>query len=267
MDRRTVRDTLRRMGTRERICIGLAVAAVILAVCGIGYTVWHYHSLRVSEQRFEALKEGDTELEITGEIQTQSPYDFDKLRETNGDIYAWLTVPGTDVDYPILQSETDNYYLDHNLDGSQGYPGCLYTNSDNQKDFSDLLTVVYGHDMRSTGTMFHTLHSFEDATFFAENQTMEVYTEDAAYTYTICAASRFSDTYIPSYYGVTEPAARGAFLSHLYDAAEGDEISHTREIPEELREAPLLILSTCIKNQDEDRYLVVGYLSGVEEYR
>ena len=42
-----------------------------------------------------------------------------------------------DRDYPLLQSETDNYYLDYNLDHSKGYPGCIYTNQCNRKDFSD----------------------------------------------------------------------------------------------------------------------------------
>ena len=53
-------------------------------------------------------------------------------------MYAWIYVPGTNVDYPVLQHPTDDaYYLEHNMDGSKGLPGCIYTESVNTKDFTD----------------------------------------------------------------------------------------------------------------------------------
>ena len=56
----------------------------------------------------------------------------------NPDVYAWITVPGTEIEYPILQHPSDNsYYFMHNIDGSYGYPGCIYTENLNSKDFTD----------------------------------------------------------------------------------------------------------------------------------
>ena len=97
----------------------------------------------------EVIAEPETE-ESTEEtvIYCDPVYDFGQLHEQNQDIYAWIVVPGTQVDYPLLQSETDNYYLDYNLDHSKGYPGCIYTNQCNRKDFSDYNTVLYGHNMK-----------------------------------------------------------------------------------------------------------------------
>ena len=65
--------------------------------------------------------------------------DFDKLhKEVSEDIYAWIYIPDTNIDYPVFQHPTDNaYYLEHNVDGSEGYPGCIYTENYNSKDFSD----------------------------------------------------------------------------------------------------------------------------------
>lgn len=250
----------------ERLAL---IAAVVAALVCAGISVYYFYDQRQGEKQFAELR--DTALPDTSRVESEPEteralaaerlYDFDELRDTNNDIYAWITVPGTDVNYPVLQSETDNYYLDHNLDHSSGYPGCIYTNQDNSKDFTDLLTVLYGHDMRSTGAMFHSLHSFEDATFFALNQDIIIYTEDARLTYTICAASRFTDVYIPAYYEVTVPEARGAFIEQLLAMAETDGISHTRQIAKEYDKEPVIILSTCIKNEDESRYLIVGVLT------
>lgn len=114
-------------------------------------------------------------------------YDFGQLHEQNEDIYAWIVVPGTQVDYPLLQSETDNYYLDYNLDHSKGYPGCIYTNQCNRKDFSDYNTVLYGHNMKN-GSMFGSIHSFEDETFFDGHPYIYVYTENERLTYEIYEA-------------------------------------------------------------------------------
>ncbi len=74
----------------------------------------------------------------TGELQSlidmgvpipEKEVDFEELRENvNEDIYAWIYIPDSKIDYPIVQHPIDNfYYLNYNLDGSYGYPGCIYT--------------------------------------------------------------------------------------------------------------------------------------------
>lgn len=115
--------------------------------------------------------------------------DFDKLHnEISEDIYAWIYIPNTHIDYPVFQHPTDNsYYLEHNIDGSEGYPGCIYTENYNAKDFSDQHTVIYGHNMRDT-TMFSDLHLYEDEEFFENNRYVYIYTEDMVYVYKIFAA-------------------------------------------------------------------------------
>ncbi|MCD7708953.1 MAG: class B sortase, partial [Clostridiales bacterium] len=87
----------------------------------------------------------------------QKNLDWDSLRETNSDIYAWIYIPGTNVDYPVLQHPTDDtYYLNYNMNGTRGYPGCIYTELATSKEFTDFNTVIYGHNMRNK-TMFATL--------------------------------------------------------------------------------------------------------------
>ena len=64
--------------------------------------------------------------------------DFEALQaEQNPDIYGWITIPDTQIDYPILQSEEElDYYLEHNIDGSTGLPGCIYTQMINSRSLA-----------------------------------------------------------------------------------------------------------------------------------
>ena len=105
---------------------------------------------------------GDTETNSHKEQYDipQKNLDWEELEAVNPDIYAWIYIPNTNIDYPVLQRSGDNdYYLEHNLDGSRGKPGCIYTEDLNSKEFTDYNTVIYGHNMKS-GAMFRTLHDF-----------------------------------------------------------------------------------------------------------
>jgi sortase B len=247
------------------ICLFLAIICLVYVII-IQYKKWH------NEQVYEQLREVERTELVTEILELEEPteestiycqplYDFAELHQENEDIYAWIIVPGTQVDYPVLQSEVDNYYLDYNVDGSKGYPGCIYTNKCNKQDFSDYNTVFYGHNM-GNGTMFGCLHSFEDQTFFDENDSIVIYTETARLTYQIYAAVKFNDQYIPTYYDVTTWEGTQSFLLALEEYMDEEE-SHKRDGVEITAEDRLITLSTCVKNERSRRYLIIGKL--VEE--
>ena len=82
--------------------------------------------------------------------------DLEQYRNINCDVVGYLSIPETIISYPILQDTEDNdYYLHHNIDGSKGYPGCIYIENYNHKDFEDSAPVIYGHNMKND-TMFGT---------------------------------------------------------------------------------------------------------------
>ena len=185
--------------------------------------------------------------------------DFVQLQEnTNADIYAWIYVPNTKIDYPVLQHPTDNYYyLNYNLDGSKGYPGCIYTENYNSKEFSDPLTVMYGHNMKN-GSMFANLHLFEDSQFFDENRYIYIYLPDDVLVYEIFASYIHSDAHL--LYGTN-------YSDEVHFAAYIDEVLSQRSMNVNLREGvevdtddKILTLSTCVANQGDKRYLVQGVL-------
>ena len=196
--RKKERRALRRRKTADWTVVLILCA---IAVCCGGYLIYHHWSVKQRELEYEKLRQEETlsaatetviaepETEESTEetvIYCDPVYDFGQLHEQNEDIYAWIVVPGTQVDYPLLQSGTDNYYLDYNLDHSKGYPGCIYTNQCNRKDFSDYNTVLYGHNMKNL-SMFGSLKKYKTEDFYKDHQFFTIYTSECAYRYQIFA--------------------------------------------------------------------------------
>lgn len=185
--------------------------------------------------------------------------DFAKLKEeTNADIYAWIYIPDTKIDYPVLQHPTDNYYyLDYNLDGSKGYPGCIYTEDYNSKDFTDSNTVLYGHNMKN-GTMFAGLHKYADSQYFEEHPYVYIYTEDELLVYQIFAAYEYTNAHLLKKFDPTTEYGFGQYLKEI------DEVRSMNSVRDENIQPDvddnLLTLSTCIANKPDNRFLVQGVL-------
>ena len=128
---------------------------------------------------------------IACHLRLENTIDFDTLQEKNPDVYAWIQIPGTLVDYPILQHPTDRlYYLNHTIDGTAGLPGSIYSEAIHPKDFSAPMTVLYGHNMRN-GTMFGSLHDYEDPAELTEAPYVYSYLPEKTLVYQVFAAVRF----------------------------------------------------------------------------
>lgn len=192
----------------------------------------------------------------SGEIKI----DFELLQAQNPDIYAWITVPGTGIDYPVLQKSGtediyDNYYLDHKADLSEGLPGAIYTQPVNSRDFKDSVTVLYGHNMKNGG-MFSSLHEFEDRDFFEKNRQIIIYTPDNTFVYEIFAAADFSDVLIPYEYDFNDDSEIRRYLEDVEECR-----VNFRNETEVLKSDKILTLSTCYSGRDENRLLIQAVLT------
>ena len=190
------------------------------------------------------------------------PVDFAGMWKVNQDVYAWITIPGTVIDYPILQHATDNtYYLNYNIDGSHGYPGCIYTENMNSKEFTDNNTVIYGHNMKN-GTMFSGLHKFEDSTFFEEHTKVHIYTPEKELTYTIFAAYIYDDRHLLYSFDFANEQVYAAYLTEIQNMRSMNAL--IREDVEVTTEDKIITLVTCIGNQTSKRLLVQAVLDHPE---
>lgn len=185
--------------------------------------------------------------------------DFAELTANiNADIYAWIYIPDTEIDYPVLQHPTDNsYYLNYNLDGSKGYPGCIYSEDYNTKDFSDPNTVLYGHNMKN-GTMFAGLHKYADMDYLMEHPYVYIYTPERLYVYEIYAAYEYSNAHLLLNYDFDNKVFFGEYLDEIRELRS---MNHNiKDDVEVTTEDNILTLSTCITNKPNNRYLVQGVL-------
>lgn len=228
-----------------------------------------------TEENPEAEAESDIEEEDKGtdtidrleEAGIEIPdkaLDWDALHEKNGDIYAWIYVPDTTVDYPVLQHPTDNsYYLNHNMDGTKGYPGCIYTEDFNSKDFSDIHTVIYGHNLKDK-TMFSSLHNFEDEELFNEDHYIFIYTEDYVFVYRIFAAYEFDSLHLLDNYDYTNEYVYEDYLRQIYQTT--DRVANVRADIQVTTEDKIVTLSTCTADHDSNRrFLITGVLVNPRE--
>ena len=258
----------------------ITILCVIALIGSVGYMANYFIKTNSAEKSYEEIKEmavteetiQETEQskepvqEETEEIEEKEPVeipiDFASLKEKNSDIYAWITIPGTKVDYPILQKpEDDSYYLNHTVDGVEGLPGSIYTESVHNQEFTESNTVIYGHNMKDD-TMFGSLHDYEKADFFKDNRTVCIYTPTNIFTYEIFAAVTYSDAYIPFAFDFTSDEGYQAFLDSVYESK-----NMTNQFAEDVEvttEDCIITMSTCIGGKPNNRYLVLGVLKDVQ---
>ena len=184
------------------------------------------------------------------------PINFDYLTSLNEDIIAWIEVQGTEVDYPVLYDTTTvRYYLSHNYSGAFSPFGSAFVLSDNAWDFNDFNTVVYGHNLPD-GSMFASLHRFEDQEFFDKNKTIVVYTPERMLCYQVFAAYRTDNLDQLKNFKYDTAEDRQAYLDRIYTHDVKAIFDPDVEVTPDDR---IITLSTCIGNPSY-RYLVQGVL-------
>ena len=99
--------------------------------------------------------------EVTGDehLESLADIDLDALREVNPDVIGWIRIPGTKVDYPLLQGQDNDYYLKHTWDGKENSVGSIFMEHRNSPELTDFNTIVYGHNMND-GSMFANIRRY-----------------------------------------------------------------------------------------------------------
>ncbi|MBQ3150007.1 MAG: class B sortase [Clostridia bacterium] len=202
-------------------------------------------------------------VETTLDDRVFNPVDFAALKKRNPEVYAWIVVPNTDIELPILQSHADDlYYLDRDIDGKKSRLGSIFTQSANKRDFSDPVTLIYGHNYY-TGGMFTNLHYFEDKKFFDENEYFYIYTPDRRLTYRIVSAYKYDDRHILNSFDFSDESVRREYFDYTLNP-----LSMLRNVREGVTlstDDKLVVLSTCLTGGYSGRYLVSGVLINDEQ--
>ncbi len=204
--------------------------------------------------------EFETETESETETETESPIDFEGLWELNSDIYAWIRIPGTVINYPVLQSVgEEDFYLTHDIEGNEDIYGSIYTQRYNEKDFSDFNTIIYGHNMKDD-TMFGWLSELADLGTLWDHNVIYIYLPDRTLEYWIFAAYVSDNMHQLGGVNTRSRKDRQEYLDKVEERCADVRTFDRRLFDKVTSDSHILTLSTCYQNDPEHRFLVQAVL-------
>ncbi len=268
-----------RMRKRKTTILNCLLVFFILVFLGSGgYLGYYFYNIKKSQDSFDDLKalitddgnsggsdtgtagdaeSGGLEYEVINGVKVQTK--LAGVYAKNNDFIGWLKIDGTNVDYPVMYTPTDEQKYLH-LDFYQEYSssGTLFLskNSDPFQPSDNIL--IYGHNMKA-GTMFHTLLQYESQDFYKEHKTFTFDTINENGTYEVIAAFRTeideSNDKLFKYYEFNNAADQAEFDEYVSKVKKMTpySIDTTAEFGDKL-----VTLSTCAYHASEGRYVVVA---------
>lgn len=246
----------------KRILTFLLTVVCVVMLCVSGYFLISYFLQSHQEQSvYDRLANIVAPAEGLDRPEVEAPAmpDYSEVYALNSDMVGWLTIPGTRINYPVMQTPDEpNYYLHRSFEKAEASAGCPYLqeNCDINEPSDNL--IIYGHNMKS-GTMFGDLDLYERQKFWEKHQTFTFDTLTERRTYevlsvftTTASVGDESAFYYHHFVNAADEAEFDAFVDQckrlsLYDtgvtASYGDK---------------LITLSTCEYSQTNGRLVLVG---------
>lgn len=248
------------MRNRKRLILlfirTLLLLIVIVCLIEIGQT--YYLSMKHKKEQ-TALKNTFKTPEIT--VEWEEPEIMENLKKLcaeNNDLIGWLSIPEMVIDYPVMQSEDDEYYLHHNFYGEEDKYGCLFVKNFVDVDTPDTNFIIYGHNMKD-GAMFGDLDKYKEEAFYREHPLIYFDTLYEERTYEIMAVF-LSQVYennddVFKYYEFYQADTDDEFL-YFYENITAMSLYETG-VTAEFGDT-FLMLSTCDYHVDDGRFVVVA---------
>ena len=261
---------LRKKEKKRRVLIA---ACMFLCIVSFGYLGAYYQVSAKSAREFEelaALKEAGLQSALSGEKKVKIHLteedttvpdilpEYEKVHQKNQKLIGWVKIDDTIIDYPVMQTINNEYYLDHNFNQEEDRNGCIFMDyqCDVIKGCDNI--ILYGHHMKS-GKMFGTLNKYSSESYFEEHPVIQfdtIYEKGKYQVMYVFRSKVYSEEDVTfKYYQFINAASEMEFNSYLnemaalslYDtgvtAAYGDK---------------LLTLSTCDYQEKKGRFVVVA---------
>lgn len=191
----------------------------------------------------------DTSAEEGEEVREQR-IAFEELKAQNEDVIGWIEIPDTEISYPLMQGDDDQYYLKHTFSGNKNSAGSIFVEYQNKPDLTDRHTIIYGHNMKN-GSMFGGLKEYRNASYLVEHPMVYIDLEDGTHAYQIFSCYETpanSNTYTIGF--ASQPDGRyEQFVQTLKNSSAYDtgiDVSKNDRV---------ITLSTCTK-RSENRFVV-----------
>lgn len=162
------------------VCGGVLIFSLYM-ICSIYFDYYKNEQLNMF-LRQEVYKNAEAKTLIDTQHKNQSGGSFSDITdnnrqvlpkfkpflEINKEVVGWINIPGTRIDYPVLQAGDNEYYLEHDINGNKSLSGSIFMDFRNNINRSDSNIILYGHNMKN-GSMFHDLVYYKDQQFFEKH--------------------------------------------------------------------------------------------------
>ena len=246
------------MGTAARIgktsikavsvTVDTTVLIIILLLVAIGcYALWDSDQVHraAAADRYARYKPTNENQGLT----------FEELKAINPDVFAWLTVYGTHIDYPVVQGQDNMKYVNTNAEGKYSLSGAIFLDYRNSRDFSDFNSILFGHHMERNA-MFGEIGNFVEKEYFDARKYGMLYfdgKEHGLEFFTFIHADAYDR--IVFKVGITVEEEQQSYLEYLYELA-----VHTRGI-EITTDDRIVLLNTCSNYSTNGRDILIGRIT------
>ena len=246
-------STVAKFGRKTiQIANGLLNAFVLLVILVI--LSFSFYSIWDSSQIYGAASSINYEIyKPTAESETTS---FADLQAINPDVFAWITVYGTNIDYPLVQGSNNMKYVNTDARGRHSISGAIFMDYRSDPNFSDFSSIIYGHHMENQ-VMFGEIALFSDKSYFNARRYGVLYVNGQEYGMEFFAFVH-TDAYDFEVFrvGITDPEEKSAYLELLMQIA-----MHSRPEISVTATDRIVLLSTCSPNSTNGRDILVAKIT------
>jgi len=232
----------------KKIIITIFTLIFIGIIAYGGYQIWDINQRYADESKIH-----DMVLEYKpadNNINNKENKSITDMQVKYPDTVGWITVPGTEIDYPFMWYKDNDFYLSRDINGKYAFAGTLFMDYRCNKDFLSQNTIIYGHHMKN-GSMFGTLKSFADEKFFDGYKYGTIYLPQDNLTLEFFA------------YIVVQPTDKEIYstqISETYFEYVKKNAKHYRDIGV-MYYNRIITLSTCANNDSERLVLIAKMTS------
>ena len=228
--------------------VDTAVMILLVLLITIGcYAIWD------SKQVYEMADAA--QYRVYKPTEENGGLSFKELQEINPDVFAWLTIYGTNIDYPVVQGSNNMEYINTNAAGRYSLSGAIFLDYRSSKEFSDFSSILYGHHMEKN-TMFGEIECFAGKEYFEARQYGMLYFNGKEHGLEFFAFVR-TNAYDETVYrrNITGKKERQNYLERLRSIA-----THTRDIQVTANDR-IVLLSTCSEVSTNGRDILIARIT------
>lgn len=176
------------MKKKRILNIAIYLILFLILICSGFKLYFWYKDKKNNDETTEQLKNNVKLEKIKKDNSNNEKYivDFKKLKSENSDVVAYIKVNNTNIEYPIVKTSNNNFYLNHSFDKSKNSRGWIFADYKNKFDNTDKNIVIYGHNMRDE-SMFGSLKNILNEEWYnnTENNNITFLTEKENYIYKV----------------------------------------------------------------------------------